>query len=176
MLAVFDSLYTQQKSDILKLTLLEGEKDVFSESYSTIINNIKIKWGKKLASAELERANNNQKRIDSLFALSTKIENSIAKITLDKNFPYQQIWLKVAGYLYTGIYVNSDLTVTIDVDKLPKKGAYLISDGIVYSGTDGELNMVMNKYILYKKKEREDVLWKAASYQTVTNGKQLLAR
>ena len=75
-LAVFDSLYTQQKSDILKLTLLKEEKDVFSKSYSTIINSIQIKWGKKLASGELERANNNQKRIDSLFALSTKIENS----------------------------------------------------------------------------------------------------
>lgn len=79
----------------------------------------------------------------------------LSKVTLDQNLPYQQIWLSVGNYLYAGIYVNEALTVTVDVAKIPEGGAYMIADGIEYSGKDGELNMVMNKNVLFKKKEKE---------------------
>lgn len=78
-----------------------------------------------------------------------------SKITLDQNLPYQQIWLSVGNYLYAGIYVNTGLIVTIDAGKTPQGGAYMIGDGVEYSGNDGELNAVMNKNVLFKKKQKE---------------------
>jgi len=79
----------------------------------------------------------------------------LSKITLDQNLPYQQIWLSIGNYLYAGIYVNTGLTVTIDAGKIPQGGAYMIGDGVEYTGNDGELNIVMNKNVLFKKKEKE---------------------
>ena len=78
-----------------------------------------------------------------------------SKIILDQNLPYQQVWLSVGDYLYAGIYVNTGLTVTIDAHKIPKDGVYFIGEGITYSGYDGELNTIMNKKVLFRKKERE---------------------
>jgi thiol-disulfide isomerase/thioredoxin len=78
-----------------------------------------------------------------------------SKIILDQNLPYQQVWLSVGDYLYAGVYVNTGLTVIIDAHKVPKDGAYMIGDGITYSGYDGELNTVMNKNVLFKKSERD---------------------
>ncbi|NRF41784.1 TlpA disulfide reductase family protein [Pedobacter foliorum] len=79
----------------------------------------------------------------------------LSKITLDQNLPYQQIWLSVGNYLYAGIYVNEELTVTIDAGKTSNASVYMIGDGVAYSGKDGELNTVMNKNVLFKKKEKE---------------------
>jgi thiol-disulfide isomerase/thioredoxin len=78
----------------------------------------------------------------------------LAKIILDQNLPYQQIWLSAGDYLYAGVYVNTGLTVTIDAHQVPKDGAYMIGAGVTYSGYDGELNSVMNKKTLFKQKER----------------------
>jgi len=79
----------------------------------------------------------------------------LSKIILDQNLPYQQIWLSVGKYLYAGIYVNSGLTVIIDAEKLKEGAAYMIGEGIAYSGEDGEFNTVMNKNVLFKKKDKE---------------------
>lgn len=83
--------------------------------------------------------------------------SGFSKIILDENLPYQQVWLSIGDYLYAGIYVNTGLTVTVDAHKLPKDGAYMIGDGVGYSGDDGELNTVMNKNVLFKKAERESL-------------------
>ncbi|WP_316788755.1 hypothetical protein [Pedobacter frigoris] len=83
--------------------------------------------------------------------------SGVAKIVLDQNLPYQQIWLSVGPYLYAGIYVNSGLTVALDAKKLQKKRAYMIADGVEYLGDDGKLNTVMNKNVLFKKTERENL-------------------
>jgi thiol-disulfide isomerase/thioredoxin len=80
-----------------------------------------------------------------------------AKIVLDQNLPYQQIWLEAGDYLFAGIYINSGLTITIDARKIPKNGAYMIDEGVTYSGIDGELNAVMNKHVLFRKKERKSI-------------------
>lgn len=82
----------------------------------------------------------------------------LAKIVLDQNLPYQQIWLSAGNYLYAGIYVNTGLTVTIDAHQVPKDGAYMIGTGVTYSGYDGALNTVMNKKVLFKKAEREGLI------------------
>lgn len=74
-------------------------------------------------------------------------------LTLEDNLPYQQIWLTVGNYLYAGIYVNTELTVSIDLD-LVKEKVYMIGKGIRYAGRDGELNTVMNEYVLFRREER----------------------
>lgn len=80
----------------------------------------------------------------------------LAKVMLDQNLPYQQIWLSVGRYLYAGIYVNSGLTVVLDAKKL-EKAAFMIADGVEYLGDDGKLNTVMNKNVLFKRKEKGDL-------------------
>ncbi|QNR84982.1 hypothetical protein H9N25_00265 [Pedobacter riviphilus] len=80
----------------------------------------------------------------------------LSKVVLDQNLPYQQIWLTVGPYLYAGIYVNSGLTVVLDAKKLEKR-AFMIADGIEYLGDDGKLNTVMNKNVLFKRKEKGDL-------------------
>lgn len=89
-LALFDSLYTPQKSDLLKLNLLESEKDRFTTSYPLIINSIKTPWCKNIATKELVKANVGQIKIDSLFALATKpaqsnIGTPIMKLPFEAN-------------------------------------------------------------------------------------------
>lgn len=81
--------------------------------------------------------------------------NGFAKIVLYQNLPYQQIWLSVGDYLYAGIYVNTDLTVTIDAGKIKKDGVYMFGDGVSYSGIDGALNIAMNKRLLFKQDVQE---------------------
>ena len=78
-----------------------------------------------------------------------------AKLVLDQNYPWQQIWLDVSDYLYAGIYVNEGLNITIDAEKIGSNKGYMIADGIQYSGPDGDFNTVMNEFVLFKKAERE---------------------
>ena len=97
-------------------------------------------------------------------ALSTKRfyefnRNGFVKIVLDNHLPYQQIWLNIDHYLYAGLHVNKELNITIDARKIKSTdGFYFIDDGVEYSGTDGELNRVMNKHILYKKDLRNKLV------------------
>jgi thiol-disulfide isomerase/thioredoxin len=82
-------------------------------------------------------------------------QSGVAKIVLDQKLPLQQIWLSVGDYFYAGIFVNTGLAISLDVKKLPKDGAYMIGEGVVYSGADGEINTVLNKNVLFKKAEKE---------------------
>jgi thiol-disulfide isomerase/thioredoxin len=85
-------------------------------------------------------------------------KNGRAEMTLSDKVAFQQVWLTVGKYLYACIYVNTGLTVTIDVQKVLKRRAYMIGDGVAYSGEDGQLNTVMNQHILFKKKERQQLI------------------
>src|SRR5687768_14012673 len=67
-------------------------------------------------------------------------KNGRAEMTLSDKVAFQQVWLTVGKYLYACIYVNTGLTVTIDVQKVLKRRAYMIGDGVAYSGEDGQLN------------------------------------
>lgn len=73
---LYDSLYCQQRSDVLKLLLLEPYKDNYTQSYPLIIKSIKTTWCKKAATNELTKVTANQKRIDSIFAMSKKLESA----------------------------------------------------------------------------------------------------
>lgn len=74
------------------------------------------------------------------------------QFALEDGFPYQQLWLDIDHYFYAGVYVNTELNITIDLRKIKSKdGLYMIGDGIEYTGTDGALNKVMNEHVLYRK-------------------------
>lgn len=60
----------------MKLFLLDTYKDQSSSAYPTIINSIKTPWCKKIAENELAKTIVNEKKVDSLFAMSKKLEKS----------------------------------------------------------------------------------------------------
>ncbi|MFT3823217.1 MAG: TlpA disulfide reductase family protein [Chitinophagaceae bacterium] len=77
------------------------------------------------------------------------------KLELEYPLPYQQIWLGVGEYFYAGVYADKDLHVELDMSKI-KEGKELNfnGDGVRYLGTDGPLNVYMNDYILFRRKEQ----------------------
>lgn len=68
----------------------------------------------------------------------------------------QQIWFTFGEYAYFCIYINEELELTFDLDKLKKKFVYWNGDGITFGGKDGIKNQVMNNYVLFNKKHNED--------------------
>ncbi len=76
------------------------------------------------------------------------------KLSLDYAFPYQEIFIEVGDYFYSGVLVNKDLFMELDIKKLKAlKDSDDISSGIKYSGTDAKLNMFCEKFLHYKKRE-----------------------
>ncbi|MES2517206.1 MAG: TlpA disulfide reductase family protein [Bacteroidota bacterium] len=71
-------------------------------------------------------------------------------LELETNLPYQQIWLKIGTQFYAGIYAHEELFIEIDWQKAKAKKIYMIGDGVNYLGKDGELNMYLNKHVLFQ--------------------------
>ncbi|WP_315822322.1 hypothetical protein [Paraflavitalea speifideaquila] len=80
-----------------------------------------------------------------------------ATIVLEDNLPYQQVWLTVDSLLYTGIVVNTNLHIHIDVAITKGKEVFLAGEGVTFSGVDGALNTVLNTHILFRKAERDNI-------------------
>ena len=77
------------------------------------------------------------------------------RLEIDYAFPYQQIWFGVGKFFYAGLYVNKDLYVELDIKKVKEsKKVYFNGDGVRYLGTDGPLNVYLNNYVLYKRREQ----------------------
>ncbi|MCD2424508.1 TlpA family protein disulfide reductase [Niabella pedocola] len=77
-----------------------------------------------------------------------------AVIKMNENLPYQQVWLSIEGYLYTGVLVNTGLEIAIDAGEL-KGEAYLYGKGILFKGTDAALNEALCKRVLFRKEEAD---------------------
>ncbi len=76
-------------------------------------------------------------------------------LEIDYPFPYQQIWFSVGNFFYAGLYVNKDLYLELDMQKIKaSKRVNYNGDGVHYLGTDGLLNVYLNNYVLYKRRER----------------------
>ena len=77
------------------------------------------------------------------------------KLELDYAFPFQQIWFGVGDAFYTGLYVNKDLYLELDMKKInAANGVEYNGDGVGYKGTDGPLTLYLNNYILYKRADK----------------------
>ncbi|EFK59286.1 TlpA family protein disulfide reductase [Sphingobacterium spiritivorum] len=93
----------------------------------------------------------------------TQVNNSI-RIAADGSFtyilpsvlPYQQIWFSLGDYVYSCLYINEGLNLTFDLERLKKQKVYMLGEGMEFSGKDGEINRVLNTYILYNKKHLPD--------------------
>ena len=77
------------------------------------------------------------------------------EIKFDHAYPYQQVWISIDTFFYTGAMVQSDLTIEVDAKYLTEngKGVYH-GKGIKYSGIDGELNNYLNKHLLDQRAEK----------------------
>ncbi|MDF2192674.1 TlpA disulfide reductase family protein [Paraflavitalea sp. CAU 1676] len=88
---------------------------------------------------------------------TTQVEaDGTFRLQLDYPLPYQQIWLSVGEMFYTGIYVNKDVHVEVDVQKVKAPGKELLFNGpgIRFLGTDGPLNEYTNNFILFRREEQ----------------------
>lgn len=82
-------------------------------------------------------------------------------LELDYPFPYQQIWLRIGDTLYTCLYVNSDLYIELDAEKVDRKnGINFNGAGIKFLGSDGELTNLMNNHILFKRNQQLEIIKK----------------
>src|SRR5690606_30162975 len=92
----------------------------------------------------------------------TKGDASIQKdgsftIQLHQAPVYQQIWFKLSDYVYTSLHVKDGLEITFDMDKLRSNKAYMLSEGIVFSGKDAALTQLINQHVLFWQKEIPEV-------------------
>jgi thiol-disulfide isomerase/thioredoxin len=87
------------------------------------------------------------------------------ELIIPNTHPIQQIWLDIGDYFYAPVYLQTDLTIVFDMDKLRKKKVWTYGEGATYSGLDGDLNNFMGKYNLHQNniniplnKEKETLL------------------
>ncbi len=66
---------------------------------------------------------------------------------------YQQLWFKLGNFAYTCLYVKDGLEITFDANKLREKSAYMLSEGLFFSGEDGEATTLINQHTLFWQKE-----------------------
>jgi thiol-disulfide isomerase/thioredoxin len=87
------------------------------------------------------------------------------ELVINNTHPIQQIWLDITGVFYAPLYLRTDMTLVLDMEKLRKRQVWTYGDGATYGGADGELNDFMGKYNLHLNningplnKERETLL------------------
>ena len=82
-------------------------------------------------------------------------------LELETSLPYQQIWLEIGKEkFYAGIYAHSDLFIEIDWQKAKERDIYMNGDGVRYLGQDGEMNIYLNNYVLFKQKDASNTYQK----------------
>lgn len=79
-------------------------------------------------------------------------EESTCSLDIDYPFPNQKIWLRVEGLFYSGIYVNSNLSIVLDADSLKSDSYKTRKNGVQFIGSDTELNAILSKHLGYKRK------------------------
>lgn len=77
-------------------------------------------------------------------------------ISLPEKLPNRQVWFSLGDYLYTSLYSDEDLELTLDLAQLKQQKVYLIGPGILFGGKDGDKNRIMNEYIVFHKKYNAD--------------------
>lgn len=78
------------------------------------------------------------------------------RILMPEKLMNQQIWFRLGEYAYTCLYIDEDLELIFDLTQLKQNPVYLNGVGIMFAGTDGAKNQIMNDYILFNKKHNAD--------------------
>ena len=80
--------------------------------------------------------------------------NGQFEIKLTHPYAYQQLWLFLGDYYYGQIIAHKELVIEADLRKLKKKKAYMLGKGIQFKGPDAELNTYFNKFVTFKRQEK----------------------
>ena len=76
----------------------------------------------------------------------------------DYALPRQQIWLQVGDLYYGGLYVDTQLRIVLDAQKLKAaNGISFFGDGVSFEGADGPLNAYLSKYLTLRSPEQRVV-------------------
>ena len=73
---------------------------------------------------------------------------------MDYPFPYQQIWISLGDYFYSGIYVNKGIYLELDFAQLKQKNVFLLGPGAKYQGADGPVTQYLNQFVLFRRDEQ----------------------
>lgn len=84
-------------------------------------------------------------------------EDGTFTIEQNHNIPYQQVWLSLGKYAYTCLYMDEELEITFDLEKLKTKSIYILGDGMTFGGKDGDLNQTMNEFVLFNKNKKPNL-------------------
>ena len=95
-----------------------------------------------------------------------------ASILLYENLPWQQVWVDVDDFLYTGVLVNEGLEITIDAAK-QKKQVYLFDEDLLFSGKDAALNRAVCKRFLFRKDENDQLSSRLVDVSINATNKQM---
>lgn len=76
------------------------------------------------------------------------------EIKLDVPLPYQQLWLSIGEYYYGEIIANEQLLIEADLKKLKRKSISYFGKGIRFLGKDKDLNIYVNKFNIYKNRDK----------------------
>ncbi|MVN90102.1 TlpA family protein disulfide reductase [Mucilaginibacter aquatilis] len=90
------------------------------------------------------------------------------KFNLEYPFPYQELWINLGDYFYSGVYVNKGTNLELDLAQLKKHSVEFNGKGVKYKGRDGEFNLWRNDLRLYKRKQQSaiyDELYKLQMHQ-----------
>ena len=84
-------------------------------------------------------------------------------ITFDHVFPIQEVWFSAGilgeekSLLFCGLYLTSDIEITLDYESLNNHGKnFQLTDDIL-SGTDAALTKYINDYILYRRSDQIEI-------------------
>jgi len=125
-----DQYLASRKIPELKIKIIDSEKS---------LHGLQIKYTLVHLGAETQTTN--------YISLDDKDE---AVIKMTENIPYQQVWLDIEDYLYTGVLVNDGLEIIIDAGET-KDQVFVYGKGISFKGYDAALNESLCKRMLYKK-------------------------
>jgi thiol-disulfide isomerase/thioredoxin len=124
-----DQYLASRKIPELKIKIIDSEKS---------LQGLQIKYSLVHLGAEIQTTN-----------YTSVDDKGEVIIRMTENLPYQQVWLDIEGYLYTGVLVNAGLEIIIDAGET-KDQVFVYGKGISFKGYDAALNESLCKRMLYK--------------------------
>lgn len=81
-------------------------------------------------------------------------EDGSFQLELKYAFPYQQIFVWLAGRCFFQVYATKDVFIEIDMSQIPKSPENFQGQGITFSGTDGPFSTYLSRHFWYHKEQK----------------------
>jgi thiol-disulfide isomerase/thioredoxin len=76
---------------------------------------------------------------------------------------YQQVWVSIGDYYYTGLLLDKELSITANLMELKKeKSVDYYNEHVEFTGADGAFNTYLSQYYTYQNKHRsgdDNLVW-----------------